>query len=323
METLLPMDVSTAPAWSLACPVCRSALAIDGVDARCAQCKGVYTRSAGIWRLLPQERLARYEQFLREYHVVRADQGWGRANAEYYLSLPHVAPNDPQRGIWLRRAESCRLLFDRIIAPLAARWERSLRILDLGAGNCWLAYRLTERGHQVTAIDLSVDTLDGLGAHIWYRPRLESTGRAPFTPIQAEFDRLPLPDQCVDVALFNASLHYSTDCAVTLCEALRVLSPDGVVVIMDSPLYRHASSGEQMVRERETAFERAYGFRSNSIPAEHFLTTDRLAELAHELTLQWQTYAPISSVSQLKGQLRRLRGLRELAMMPVIAGHRA
>jgi SAM-dependent methyltransferase len=283
----------------------------------------VYTRSAGIWRLLPEEGLARYEQFLREYHVVRADQGWGRPEANYYLALPHVAPDDPQRAIWRRRAKSCRLLLARIIAPLAARWERPLRILDLGAGNCWLAYRLTERGHQVAAIDLSVDALDGLGAHAWYGPRLESTGRAPFTPMQAEFDRLPLPDRCVDVAVFNASLHYSTDCAVTLCEALRVLSSEGVVVIMDSPLYRRASSGEEMVRERETTFERVYGFRSNSLPAEHFLTTDRLAGLAHDLGLKWQMHGTAGVVSRLKGRWRRLCGHRELATMPLIAGRRA
>jgi SAM-dependent methyltransferase len=206
---------------------------------------------------------------------------------------------------------------------LAARWARPLRILDLGAGNCWLAYRLTERGHQVAAIDLSVDPLDGLGAHIWYRPELARAGRTPFTLIQAEYDRLPLPSHGVDVALFNASLHYSTDCRVTLREALRVLAPEGTVVIMDSPVYRLASSGEQMVRERDVEFERAYGFRSDSIPAEHFLTTDRLAALARELALQWHTYAPFSSVSRLKGQWRRVRGLRELAAMPVIAGYRA
>ena len=323
METLLPVDVDAPPSWSFACPICRNGLALGGCDARCTQCDLVYSCYSGIWRFLPEERLARYERFLREYQIVREAQGWGRPDAGYFLALPHVAPNDPQRDIWRRRGESCRLLFAKIIAPMEARRERPLRILDLGAGNCWLSYQLTTRGHQVAAIDLSVDLLDGLGAHVWYRPRLERAGRAPFTPIQAEYDHLPFPSQCADVALFNASLHYSTDCSVTLREALRVLSPEGIVVIMDSPVYRQASSGEQMVREREMEFDRAYGFRSDSVPAEHFLTTDRLAELAYELTLRWRMYAPVSSVSRLKGQLRRLRGRRELAVMPVIAGHRA
>src|SRR5581483_4015429 len=113
------------------------------------------------------------------------------------------------------------------------------------------------------------------------------------------FDRLPFPNDEADVAVFNASLHYSTDYGVTLREALRVLSPQRIVVIMDSPVYRQAGSGAQMVRERTGAFERRYGFRSDSVPAEHFLTTDRLAELAHDLALRWQPYAPVSSVSRL------------------------
>lgn len=326
MDAPLPVDVGTPPSWSFACPICRNALALGSRDARCAQCDRVYARSSEIWRFLPEERLAQYEQFLREYHIVREDQGWGRLDASYFLALPHVAPDDPQRDMWRRRGGSCRLLFANIIGPMAARRKRPLRILDLGAGNCWLAYQLTELGHQVAAIDLSVDPTDGLGAHVWYRRELEKARRTRFTLIQAEFDRLPLSGHGVDVALFNASLHYSTDCGVTLREALRVLSPEGAVIIVDSPVYRHAGSGEQMVRERETEFERTYGFRSDSVPAEYFLTTDRLEELAHELALQWQTYPPVGRSDlrvRVKGQWRRLRGLRELAAMPVIAGYRA
>ncbi len=323
MDTLLPADVGAPPSWRFACPICRQALALGSRDAHCVRCGRVYARSSGIWRFLPDERLARYERFLREYRIVREDQGWGRPDAAYFHALPQAAPDDPQRDIWRRRDESYRLLCAKIIDPLAARRGRPLRILDLGAGNCWLAYRLTERGHQVAAIDLSVDPTDGLGAHVWYRPELERAGCASFWPIQAEYDRLPLPDCSADVALFNASLHYSTDCSVTLREALRVLSPEGIVVIMDTPVYRRAGSGEQMVREREMAFERTYGFRSNSVPSEHFLTTNRLAGLAHGLGLQWQMHARAGGVSRLKGQWRRWRGLRELATMPLIVGRRA
>ena len=133
--------------------------------------------------------------------------------------------DDPQAAIWHRRRESCRVLLAEIIEPLAARWERPLRIADLGAGNCWLTYRLSELGHVVAAVDLSVDDSDGLGARQWYLPELERRSRVPFTSIQAEFDHLPFADHALDLVLFNASLHYSGDCAVTLREALRVLSP--------------------------------------------------------------------------------------------------
>jgi SAM-dependent methyltransferase len=178
-------------------------------------------------------------------------------------------------------------------------------------------------GHQVAAIDLSLDAMDGLGAHLWYRSELEKARCTPFTIIQSEFDHLPLTDGDADVALFNASLHYSVDAGVTLREALRVLSPRGILAIVDSPVYRKASSGEQMVREREIEFERTYGFRSDSVPAENFLTVDRLNSLARDLGLRWEKYVPPGAASRVKTRFRRIRGLREFAEMPVIAGFRA
>jgi SAM-dependent methyltransferase len=61
--------------------------------------------------------------------------------------------------------------------------------------------------------------------------------------------------------LYNASLHYSTDSRATLREALRVLLPGGCTVILDSPLYRHDSSGRQMLAERQAAFARDLDLR--------------------------------------------------------------
>src|SRR5690349_12299386 len=115
MDASLPVDVDAPPSWRFACPICREVLALGSRDARCARCDRVYACSSEIWRFLSEERLAQYDRFLREYRIVREDQGWGRPDAGYFLSLPHVAPDDPQRAIWRRRGESCRLLFAKII----------------------------------------------------------------------------------------------------------------------------------------------------------------------------------------------------------------
>lgn len=272
---------------------------------------------------MPEERLPRYERFLREYRIVRQDQGWGRSEAGYFLALPEVAADDPQFEIWRRRRESSRVLVTNIVEPLHTRWERPLRIADLGAGNGWLAYRLSRLGHEVVAVDLSLDETDGLGAHRWYAPELERRNRVPFTSIQAEFDYLPLPDHILDIVIFNASLHYSIDCAVTLREALRVLSTHGRLVIMDSPVYQHAASGNAMVRERERAFQADYGFRSDDLPAEHFLTSSRLEQLARDVGLHWRMHSLAGSRTSVMRHWRRIWGRRELAEMPVIEGTRA
>ena len=138
----------TLEPWGVACPVCRSALHVECSGATCAQCKRDYPCSSGIWRFLPKERMTHYERFLGEYRIVREHQGWGQPNADYFRALPTVARGDAHREIWRRRRESLGLLLEKVIAPMGARRAGPLRIADLGAGNCWLAYRRSKEGHK-------------------------------------------------------------------------------------------------------------------------------------------------------------------------------
>jgi SAM-dependent methyltransferase len=191
-----------------------------------------------------------------------------------------------------------------------------MRIVDLGAGNGWLAYQLALRGHSVAALDIQTDAHDGLGAWVHYD--------AQFTPIQAEFDRLPLAAAQADLAVFNGSLHYSADCAATLAEALRVLRPDGLVAVLDSPMYAAASNGAAMVDERQAGFQRIYGFASDALPSEHYLTPGRVHELGEALGLRWHILRPFHGWRwALRPYLARLRGGRQPAEFPVLIGSRA
>lgn len=300
--------------WEFQCSVCQAALP-DPSNRACEGCGRSFSYSSGIWHFLPEERALRYDTFLREYGIVRTNEGWGASDPEYYRALPLVARDDPQRAIWQIRAKSFEALISRVVVPDEARLGRSLKVLDLGAGNCWLSHCLAARGHHVVAVDVSTSSTDGLGAHTQY----QSARR--FLPVQAEFDHLPFTANQMDLIVFNASLHYSTDCAVTLAEARRVVRPEGRLVIMDSPVYDDPTSGAKMVHERETAFERRYGFRSNALPAENYLTTARLKELAVVVDLRWDVFLPFFGVGWMLRPLRaRLRGRREPARHPLIVG---
>jgi SAM-dependent methyltransferase len=192
---------------------------------------------------------------------------------------------------------------------------RALDILDLGAGCGWLSYRLALRGHAVIAIDLMDDPLDGLGASRHYANA--------FTAALAEYDHLPLPSREADVVVFNASLHYSTDFAKTLSEALRVLREEGTLVILDSPMYVDPTSGQRMVQERQARFLATYGFASDALPSEHFVTPARLAELADELNVVWEIHTPALDWRTTLGRtISGLRARREPARFPVIVGKR-
>lgn len=302
--------------FGFACPTCREALDAVGPDEqRCPNDGTSYLRTGGIWRLLSPGRKNYFRQFMQEYETVRRAEGRGSGEAAYYRALPFQDLTELHSNNWKIRARSYQSLVDGLVKRLESERKRPLGIIDLGAGNCWLSYRLSQRGHRVAALDLLDGPMDGLGAWIHYG--------VPFTPIQAEFGHLPLGNGQLDMAVFNASLHYSTDYDATLAETLRVLRPDGCLAIIDSPVYHNPESGAQMVRERESQFMREHGFASNAIPSENYLTHERLDQLAASLRLRWKYIRPFYGFRwALRPWRARLRGHREPASFMVIIGMR-
>lgn len=267
------------------CPRCRNALRRSAPDRVTCPHDGLeFWQVDGIWRFLLPESEAHYASFIRDYESVRNSEGRGSPSADYYHALPFKDLNGRYRKDWAIRARSFNALVKNVLTPFQLPLERSLKILDLGAGNGWLSNRLAAQGDRVLAVDLLLNDQDGLGAWKYYEHS--------FTPIQAEFNHLPVMDRFADLVIFNASLHYSEDYSETLREALRVLAPKGLVVIMDSPLYRRGDSGKQMVEERETQFKKKYGFASDSLQSENYLTYGRLDELGNELHLTWKKITP-------------------------------
>jgi SAM-dependent methyltransferase len=254
-------------------------------------------------------------QFVREYRTVRRAEGWGSSDAAYYRALPYRDLTHRFDAIWRIRAQSFNTFVSRVLSPLESDGS-TLTVLDLGAGNGWLAYRLAKRGHRAIAIDILDDQFDGLGAMRRYACHVPA--------VLAEFDRLPFAEACCDLTVFNASLHYSTDYVATVREALRLLRSGGTLVILDSPMYSDPTSGERMVLEREAGFVARYGFASNALPSQHYLTPARLQKIGAALGLKWQVITPaLDSRTRVSRVLGGLRARREPARFPVMLGTRA
>jgi len=225
-------------------------------------------------------------QFLDDYIKIRHAEGRGSQDREYYLALPFRDITGRLQDQWAIRAKSFQY-FERHILPRCEKHTaRPLRIADVGAGNCWLSYRLALRGHLPVAIDILADPLDGLGAGRHYQTA------APFPRINAEFDDLPLASGTLDLAIYNASIHYSTDYRRTLTEIRRCLRPEGRFVIVDSPVYRRREHGEMMVRERHQQFQATYGFASGTLSSIEYFDLEMLAGLSRDLAIGWTIDRP-------------------------------
>lgn len=277
-------DISK-PDISFACPQCGSVLEEQSpIEKQCPKEGTSYWKKEGIWHFLRPEREAYFKQFVREYETIRQAEGRGSEDPAYFRALPFEDLTGRFQRDWRIRATSYKQFVNHILKPIEERRGCPLQILDLGAGNGWLSYRLAQQGHHLVAVDLQTNAFDGLGTHRHYD--------ASFLSMQAEFDHLPFASGQFDLAIFNASFHYATNYEVTLREVLRVLRSEATLTILDTPVYRTNDSGRQMVQEREAYFEKTYGFPSNALACENYLTDARLEELAATFSLQWKMQTP-------------------------------
>jgi SAM-dependent methyltransferase len=293
-EDPLPFDIR------MQCPRCRT----DLIGLSCMQCGLRMWTSHGIVHALPPERAAHFAHFMADYERIRAAEGRGSEGREFYLGLPYVDISGRNNNQWRIRARSYECLVNSALkGPGCGK-----RVLDIGAGNCWMSFRLAVLGYRPIAVDLLTNEDDGLGASVHYEDSLPEF----FPRFQAEITRLPFQSEQFDVVIFNASFHYSEDYEASLREALRCLRRGGMVVISDTPWYSREESGRKMVSERHSFFLQKYGTASDSIRSLEFLTDERLRALEERLSIRWNIISPRYGLKwALRPWLARLRGRRE------------
>jgi ubiquinone/menaquinone biosynthesis C-methylase UbiE len=113
----------------------------------------------------------------------------------------------------------------RLAQLVAERQPRQL--LDLGCGAGHAAVAAAPFAATVTAVDLSTAMLQQTGELAAER------GLANLTLQQADVAALPFADATFDVVISRFSAHHWPDLPAALCEAARVLKPDGRAFVID------------------------------------------------------------------------------------------
>lgn len=295
-EGRLPADIR------LRCPRCGT----DIPHSDCPACKFSITFRGSIVRALAPESRAHYARFMEEYERIREAEGRGSESEDFYLGLPCRDSSGRDPGQWRIRARSHDYVVRRLLTGKGC--PRAGRVLDLGAGNCWMSYRLALAGYRPCAVDLLTNDSDGMGAARHYRARLP----ALFPRVQADLGRLPFADGQFDAAVFNAAFHYSENGETSLHEALRCMKPGGLVIISDTPWYPCEEDGKRMVAERRAAFLSRYGTAGNSIAMLDFLTDEWLQAMQRALSIQWEIHRPWYGLAwAMRPVVAKLRGRRQ------------
>lgn len=283
----------------LQCPCCRNVVEY----LHCSQCGFRMEMGNGIVHALPPHRAVYYARFIEDYERIRAAEGRGSKSEEFYLALPYKDISGRNSDQWRIRSKSFDYLVEQVLKPLSHSC-----VLDLGAGNCWMSFRLSLSGYKPIAVDLLTNANDGLGAATHFQRRLP----IPIPRFQAELTRLPFQDGQFGAIIFNASFHYSESYELTLREALRCLKPEGMVIIIDTPWYSCEASGRQMVTERHAAFQRKFGTASDSVKSLEYLTDRRLKALEETLSITWTIHHPWYGAKwAMRPWIAKLRSWRE------------
>lgn len=266
------MDLETQPqtrldqrAWTpyLCCPECGGPLSEAGGGLSCSRDDAFFATVSGVHRLLGHERQAELAAATAFYCRVRADEGFKHSS-----ELPRVPRGHAQARIWKQRARH----FGRFLDWLQRDRPKHQAIVDVGAGCCWAAQRLAERGHLVAALDINLDPQDGLTA-------VGDDRDLGIERIEADMEFLPLSAACADVVLLNGALHYARCPQNVVAEARRILKPSGSLVILDSPLYRRSADGEAMVKKKRKDFLGRYGYAPCRDAAAGYFTVSELTRL--------------------------------------------
>jgi len=278
----------------LRCPECAAnlpsityhALGQSHETLECHRCNYRMAQERSVWLALAESRQAHFRRFIELYEMVRRSEGRGSDDPAFYRSLPFQDRTGRFSWQWAIRARTYRHMTNRLLRVSEEQDSPSLTILDLGAGNGWLSHRLELMGHRPVAVDLQTNAFDGLGAAVHFQSSLP----ALFPRFQAELDRLPFADDQFDLAIFNASFHYSENYDATLKEAIRCLRPGGRVLIADSPFYRKEESGQLMLEERRTEFQKRFGITGPALASCEYLTEKTLTDLSGRNGLKWKTH---------------------------------
>jgi len=212
----------------LRCPRCHDRLSVEkflpSPLLHCPACAARYPVINDIPALVIPDHNESVADFCRKYDGLRLQEGWASETPNYYQSLPFCDLSERHPREWQWRVKSFRLLQKWLAQNYA---QARLRILDIGAGSGWMSRELGAH-HDVLAIDANAGP-HGLAAL--------PLAQRHFMAVQAELESLPLAANSFDLAIVNASLHYTRHVEAVLDKISRVLRPGAKLIVMDSPTY--------------------------------------------------------------------------------------
>jgi ubiquinone/menaquinone biosynthesis C-methylase UbiE len=188
---------------------------------------------------------------------------------EQLLKLPDIDPTHIHAAEWKIRKRSAERLVDYL-----RRKHRSLRILEVGCGNGWLAAKMAGiPGSYVTGLDINQVEINQAN-RVFEKENLEF--------IYDMFNEDTFEDEKFDAVVFAASLQYFQSAKKILDLALSLLNKGGEVHIIDTHFYKNEELAK--ANDRSRSYYHSMGFPQMT---DHYFhhSIDDLAGMKHHILL--------------------------------------
>jgi len=246
---------------SLHCPTCRQPL--DRERLICPNGHS-FAMKDGVLSLLDAAFAQRLHRFNATLARHRAATGRRLLDPALYAELPFTAALRDQVEWRLRR-------YDWAVVQKWVGTEPQ-RVLDIGAWNGWLSYRLTLLGHEVTAVDYFTDPYDGLAAKQFYP--------VDWQAIQMDLtDLSPLPP-VFDAIILNRCLAFFSDPVAYLAQVRTKLAPGGRLLLTGLAFYHDPSLKAQAVATMTDNYRQQYELELFLNPTKGYLDSEDQQRLA-------------------------------------------
>jgi SAM-dependent methyltransferase len=133
----------------------------------------------------------------------------------------------------------------------------TMRVLDFGAGTCWLSKLLWQLGCSVVSLEVSPAALE-LGRQLFEQFPVPYPPQARWEPLLYDGKRIELPDGSVDRIVMFDVFHHIPNPEAVAAECFRILRKGGIVA-MSEPVGAHSSTHESQHEMRE------YGVLENDL----------------------------------------------------------
>lgn len=207
-----------------------------------------------------REAIARLEEAVSGW---RESQGRATLPAEALPALPD-GPDVAGDHEWRLRRHDLDLVRSLL------RGRPPIRVLDFGAWNGWLSYRLAADGHEVTAADPFAGP-SALGAP-W-------PGVVGWRRVQAELGDLERLRERFDVVVANRCLQFTPDPVAAVDILRNLLEPGGMLIATGLMIHRAPETPAARIAAEREGFRAWSGLELFLAPTRGFLDRSDLARL--------------------------------------------